>query len=226
MKTPAFGSLFRFYLPLVVISFSQAFTYPLVASVVSGGPQGGREYEAYVIGQQVVTFLASTSFSLVTTGIVFAASRTARRSFARLCLLLAGIAALLQLLAGLPFMEMPLFGRLLAVDDAGLRHIARLSLLACIPVQFNFFIRNCYTASLFRAKRSDLANIATLTRFAITVPTAWLFVRLGFVGYLAGAIAMTLPSFVETAMCRQFAQPFLKALPDTAPDGSPPAPLS
>jgi len=226
MKILTFGSLLRFYFPLVVISFSQAFTYPLVASVVSGGAQGGREYEAYVIGQQVVTFLASTSFGLVTTGIVFSDSRTSLRNFARLCLSLAAVSALLQLFAGLPFMEEPLFGRLLAVDDAGLRHTARLSLLACIPVQFNFFVRNGYAASLFRARRSDLANIATLTRFAITIPTVWLFVRLGFVGYLAGTVAMTLPSLVETAMCGHFARPYRKTLPDKAPDTSPPASLA
>ena len=224
-ERPSFGALARFYLPLVVIGFSQAFTYPLVASVISSGPQGAREYEAYVIGQQVVTFLASTSFSLVTTGIVFATSRESMRNFTRLCLLLAGATGILQLLAGLPAMENLVFGRLLAVGDAGLRHVARLSLLACIPVQVNFYVRNCYTAHLFRVKRSDLANAATLVRFALTIPTSWLFIRFGFVGYLAGAVAMTVPSLVETAMSFFFAQPFMRCVPDAAPDGAPPVPV-
>ena len=91
---PSLRDLTRFFLPLVFIAFSQSFTYPLVASVVSNGPMGSLEYEAYVIGQHVVTFLASTSFGLVTTGIVFATSRRANRNFTQLGLLLAAAAVI------------------------------------------------------------------------------------------------------------------------------------
>ena len=59
LTRPSYRELTRFFLPLVVISFSQTFTYPLVASVISSGPLGGLEYEAYAIGNQVVNFLSS-----------------------------------------------------------------------------------------------------------------------------------------------------------------------
>ena len=220
---PALRDLTRFFLPLVFIAFSQAFTYPLVASVVSNGPMGALEYEAYVIGQHVVTFLASTSLGLVTTGIVFATSRRANRNFARLGLLLAAAAVLCQAVAGLPAAEELVFGRILAVDAGPVRTVARRSLLACIPVQANFYIRNILMAPLFRAKRSDLANAATLVRVALTVAVSFGFTRAGLGGYGWGAVAMTLPCLVETFLTWQFARPFLSALPEAAPDGGRPA---
>ena len=132
---PSFGAQLKFFIPLIIISFSQCFTYPLVASVISHGPMGGLEYEAYVIGQQVVTFLSSIGFGLVTTGIVFATTRAGQANFVRLNLILAGIAALCQLTAGQPFMEDLIFGRFLSVGNAEIREVARHSVIACIPVQ-------------------------------------------------------------------------------------------
>ncbi len=223
LTRPSYRALTRFFLPLVVISFSQSFTYPLVASVISHGPLEGLEYEAYVIGQQVVTFLSSIGFGLITTGIVFATTQRGRATFMRLNVLLALVACLLQLAASLPALENLIFSRILAVDDAVLRGIARRSILACIPVQMNFYVRNAYTAQLFRNKRSDLANVATLVRVALILPLSWLFVRHGLVGYLWGAVAMTLPCFAETALTWWYARPFLAALPEKTPDGTPPA---
>lgn len=220
---PTFRTLTAFFLPLVVIVFSQSFTYPLVASVVSNGPMGGLEYEAYVIGQQVLTFLASTSFGLVTTGIVFATTRLGSRNFLWLSLLLAAVAALCQVIAALPATEGLVFGRILAVDSAAVRTVARRSVIACIPMQMNFYVRGLFLAPLLRAKRSDLANAATLIRVAVAVPLAWCFVRFGLVGHIWGAVAMTLPCLVETGLTWRFSRPFAAALPENAPDASPPA---
>ena len=130
LTRPSFRALTRFFLPLVVISFSQTFTYPLVASVISHGPLGGLEYEAYVIGHQVVNFLSSFGFSLITTGIVFATTRASLRNFTLLIVLVTGTTTLCQLIASLPAMENLVFGKILAVDDPELRHIARHSILA------------------------------------------------------------------------------------------------
>ncbi len=221
LTRPSYGALTRFFLPLVVISLSQTFTYPLVASVISHGPLEGLEYEAYVIGNQVVTFLSSIGFGLVTTGIVFATTQRGRAAFMRLNLLLAGMACICQLVASLPAMERLIFERILAVEDATLRNIARHSILACIPVQMNFYLRNTYTAQLFRVKRSDLANIATIVRIALVVMMSSLFVRAGLVGYLWGATAMTLSCFVETAITWWYARPYLAALPAEVPEGEP-----
>jgi hypothetical protein len=221
LTRPSYRELTRFFLPLVVISFSQTFTYPLVASVISNGPLGGLEYEAYVIGNQVVNFLSSFGFSLITTGIVFATTQTARRNFNRLIVLVTATTVLLQLAASLPLLENLVFGRILAVDNPELRRIARRSILACIPVQVSFSIRNAWTAHLFRSKRSDLANAATLFRVALAVLLSPCFVRFGLVGYAWGAVAMTLPCFVETAVSWWFARPYLAALPPADPSGRP-----
>ena len=142
LTRPSYRALWRFFLPLVVISFSQTFTYPLVASVISHGPLEGLEFEAYVIGQQVVTFLSSIGHGLVTTGIVFATTQRGRAAFMRLNLYMALAAALCQLLASLPLAEDLIFGRFLAVENPALRAIARHSLLACIPVQMNFYVKS------------------------------------------------------------------------------------
>ena len=220
---PTFRTLTAFFLPLVVIVFSQSFTYPLVASVVSHGPMGGLEYEAYVIGQQVLTFLASTSFGLVTTGIVFGTTRLGCRNFLWLSLLLAAVAALCQTIAALPATERLVFGRILAVDNPVVRTVARRSVIACIPMQMNFYVRTLFLTPLLRAKRSDLANAATLIRVAVAVPLAWCFVRFGLVGHIWGAVAMTLPCLVETGLTWHFSRPFAAALPEPAPDAAPPA---
>ena len=223
LTRPSYRALTRFFLPLVVISFSQTFTYPLVASVISHGPLGGLEYEAYVIGNQVVNFLSSFGFSLITTGIVFATTKASLRNFTLLIVLVTGTTTLCQLIASLLAMENLVFGKILAVDDPELRHIARHSILACIPVRISFDIRNAWTAHLFRNKRSDLANVATLVRVVLAVLLSVTFVRVGLVGYLWGAVAMTLPSFVETAISWWYARPFVAALPTESPDGQPPA---
>ncbi len=221
LTKPAFRALATFYLPLVVISFSQCFTYPLVASVISHGPLGGLEYESYVIGQQVVTFFSSIGFGLVTTGIVFATSRAGRANFLRLNLLVGAFVCACQIVAGLPCLENLVFGRILAVESATMRAIARHSILACIPVQLNFCVRNVFTPQLFRAKRSDLANVATLVRVGLAIPISALFVHYGLVGYLWGAVAMTLPALVETALTWWFARPMLARLPVATAEEAP-----
>ena len=218
-RRPSWSALVSFYLPLVVISFSQCFTYPLVASVISHGPLEGLEYEAYVIGQQVVSFFASIGFALVTTGIVFATSRRGQAAFIKVNAILAAFSALCQLAIGLPVFENLVFGRFLAVENPVLRTIARHSVLACVPVQLNFYLRNLFTAQLFRAKRSDLANVATIMRVALAMPVSWFFVRHGLVGYLWGAVAMTIPAVVETVLSWWYARPFLAALPDAPARG-------
>ena len=51
---PSTKRLLAFYLPLVVLAFSQQLTYPLVGSIVSHGPLGEQEFTAYAVGQQVL----------------------------------------------------------------------------------------------------------------------------------------------------------------------------
>ncbi len=220
---PSYLNLLKFFVPLIVISFSQAFTYPLVASIISHGPLAEREYESYVIGQQVVAFLSSIGYGLITTGMVFSTSKKGLKNYSRLNLLIGGCIVILQLTASLPIFEYPVFGQSLGVREEELRHIARRSVMACIPVQLLFFIRNIFCATLFRMKRSDLANIATLVRIAIAIPCSFLFCRYGLTGYLWGAFAMTVPCFVEMVLSWYFARPYHRNLPP-APEPDEPDP--
>jgi hypothetical protein len=223
LTRPSYGALTRFFLPLALINFAQSVTNPLVASVISRGPLGGLEYEAYAIGEQVNTFLAATNVGLLTTGIVLATTRRANRNFVRLVLMLAAVAAMSQFLVSRPMAEHPIFERILAVKDAALRTAAQSAMLLGIPLQVNFFIRCIYQAHLFRARRSDLANAATLIRVALTFAISRWFTHIGLAGYKWGMVAFSLPCFAETALNWWFARRFLAALPETSPNGAPPA---
>lgn len=210
-------NLTRFFFPLFIQSLSQAFTYPLVASVVSHGALGVSEYDAYVIGQQVVTIIVSIGFGIVTTGLVFATSRIGYTNFKRMQYSIAAVALSVQALAGLPWSETVIFRNMLGLESSEMITVARYSVLASIPLQFNFYVRNPYMVMLLLAKRSDLSNIATLIRIVIAVALSYLFVHLGLVGCLWGVVAMTLPCILETALTWLFAIPYLKKLPELDP---------
>lgn len=210
-------SLTRFFLPLFVQSVSQAFTYPLVASVVSHGSLGVSEYDAYVIGQQVVSIIVSIGYGIVTTGLVFATSRLGFINFKRMQFGVAFIAMAMQALVGLQWSETVIFKNILGLERADMITVARYSILATIPLQFNFYVRNPYMVLLLLAKRSDLSNIATLIRIVVAVITSHIFVKLGFVGCLWGVVAMTFPCIIETALTWLFSLPYLKKLPETDP---------
>lgn len=213
----SFWNLTRFFLPLFIQALSQAFTYPLVASVVSHGALGVSEYDAYVIGQQVVTIIVSIGFGIVTTGLVFATSRIGYSNFKRMQYSIAVVALSVQALAGLPWSETIIFRNILGLDSNEMITVARYSVLASIPLQFNFYLRNPYTVMLLLAKRSDLANIATLIRIALAIPLSYLFVDIGLVGCLWGVVAMTLPCVLETILTWRFSLPYLRKLPENDP---------
>ena len=219
---PSMRRLLLFYLPLVVLAFSQQLTYPLVGSIVSHGPLGSQEYDAYAVGQQVLFLLGAVGAGLITTGMVFCRSRAGLRNYLRMNLGLAATAALVQFAVCLPGIDGLVFGRCLGLDGDRLA-IARSSLLWCIPLQTVFFLRNPYLAILFNAKRSGLTNYATVMRVLIALVFASVFPRFGLTGWKWGVFATTFPAALETAVTRWFALPFLRDLPETLPD-EPPAP--
>lgn len=177
-------SLTRFFLPLFVQAVSQAFTYPLVASVVSHGQLGVSEYDAYVVGQQVVSIIVSAGYGIVTTGLVFATSRNGFASFKKMQYCVAFVAMAIQALAGMQWSETVIFKNMLGLERADMIAVARFSILASIPLQFNFYVRNPYMVILLLAKRSDLSNIATLIRIVLAILISNIFVKFGLVGCL------------------------------------------
>ncbi len=223
-EPPSYSRLTLFFLPLVVLTFSQSLTYPLVASIVSHGPLAVHEYDAYVMGQQILFLIGSLGWGLIPTGMMFCTSRGGMRNYLRMNQGIALTSALLQLVVCLPGPDRFVFGHLMGLEGEMLR-IARNSLLYCIPLQYNFFVRNPYLAILYNAKRTGLTNYATVLRVALAFVLADLFPRLGWVGHGWGAVAATFPAIVETALTWWFARPYIRKLPQTLP-GEAPAPVA
>lgn len=65
----------KFYIPLLLQAFSQSLTYPLVATIVSHGPNGVTDYAAFAQGQIVMFMIGALGGGLITTGMVFATTR-------------------------------------------------------------------------------------------------------------------------------------------------------
>jgi len=202
----------RFYIPLVIQAVSQSFTYPLVATVVSRGRGGVADFGAFAQGLAVFFVLAACGSGLITTGMVYGRTRLGFARFQRLNLLFLAVIASLQLIISLPPLDTVVFARLLALEP-GMRHVARDSLLFSIPVCILFLIRNPYMAILYNARASAVASAATMGRIAATLVLAMLFVRMGFVGHIAGIIVFTLPVVGECYAARRLARAFIDGLP-------------
>ena len=206
--------LLKFYIPLGVQGISMSLTYPLVGSVVSHGRFGAEEYSVFAQAQSVMFLVASVGNGLVTTGMIFARTRTGMRNFVRLSFFLAFVACLLQLACALPPLDSLILGRLYHLEGE-LFDVARQSLLFSIPMNFAFFARNPYLANLFSEKRSDKAILATFFRIGLTWAGSIVFVRLGLTGWKWGLSLTTVAVIIESFLCRLFALPYIRRLEDT-----------
>ena len=218
-RTPLYRVLF-FFLPLAVLAVSQSLTYPLVGSIVSRGRLGEQEFTAYAMGQQVLFFLGSVGFGLITTAMMFCRNRRGYRNFLRMNQGIALTAALLQGLACLPPFNRWVFGGILGLEGE-MAVIARNSLALCIPLQYIFFLRNPYLGTLFVEKQSWMTNIATGIRIALAVVFARQFPVWHLTGYFWGVVANTIPVILETVVTYLFARPFLRRLPAEPAPGEP-----
>ena len=96
------GRVTRFYLPLMLQAFSQSLTYPLVAGIVTHGPDGVDALTAFSQGQMVMFMIGAIGGGLVTTGLVFAKTWYGYLSFRRLNALMMGVLLAVQCVAALP----------------------------------------------------------------------------------------------------------------------------
>ena len=220
IRPPAtLGRLALFFVPLVLSNASQCLTYPFVASIISHGALGVDELSSYAMGQSAMFLIGSVGAGMVTTGMMFCRSLEGRRNFVRLNARLAAAAGVLMLAVCLPGPDALVFRGVYGLERPELVRIARNTLLACIPLQLNFFVRNPFLAELLLARRSDLINAATLVRVGIACFFAWAFVRLGWTGWASGALAMSVPAFLETALTWRFAARHGLAPPAEDPRG-------
>lgn len=208
-----FWTLLRFYAPLALQTISQCLAYPLVGSVVAHGRLGPQEFADFAQGQTMMFFIGAIGGGLITTGMVFARSKTGMRNYLRMNRAVTLAAGLLQLLCCIPPFDRWVFGGLMGLAGDHLS-IARNTMLLCLPMNLSFFLRNPYLATLLSEKRSVIATTATMIRIALTLALSFVFVQVNLVGWHWGALVSSLPVFLETYLCRVFAKPSMDALTD------------
>ena len=201
----------RFYLPLLLQTFSQSLTYPLVAGIVTHGPGGVNSLTAFSQGQLVMFVIGAIGGGLITTGLVFAKTWYGYVSFRRLNALMMGALLAVQTLAALPPFSDWLFSGLLALPP-DLAESARTTLLCGIVMNAAFFLRNVPMAVLFLNYDSDKANRATLVRMCVTVACAAVFPQIGLAGPTWGLFTLTVGVVVECALTWVWARPYVNRL--------------
>ena len=203
----------RFFIPLAIQAASQSLTYPLVASIISHGRLGTLEFAAFAQGQALMFLLGALGSGSITTGMVFARSRTGFLNYSRLVSILTITTAVLQILCCIPPLDRFMFGRVLGLSGEAMI-VARNTMFLCVPMQVFFYIRGISLATLFIEKQSGKANLATLCRIGATALCCPLFGWMGLSGYFWGAVAMTLGVWLELAMTKHYAKPYMEKLTD------------
>ena len=209
-ETPRFGigSVTRFYVPLLLQAFSQSLTYPLVAGIVTHGPNGVNALTAFSQGQMVMFMIGAIGGGLVTTGMVFAKTWYGYLSFRRLNAIMMGALLALQCLAAMPPFAGWIFRGFFALPPE-LAEIARITLLWGAIMNGLFFLRNVPMVVLFSNYDSAKANNATFLRIGATLICAALFPGLGLTGAAWGLAAQTFGVLVEYLATWAWARPYV-----------------
>jgi len=202
----------KFFVPLLLQSFSQCLTYPLVAAIVSHGELGVEGFAAFAQGQTVMFLIGALGSGLILTGMVHARTRAGYHCFRRLNFSMMGALLAVQLLVALPPFCGLVFEGFLGLPPV-FAAVARDTLGWGVFMQAAFFLRNEPLVILYNARASFEANLATTVRLVLTVASTPLFVRLGWTGPLWGVAAMTGPCFVEVALSHFYARKYVRALP-------------
>ena len=205
------GRVTRFYMPLLLQAFSQSLTYPLVAGIVTHGPDGVNALTAFSQGQVVMFMIGAIGGGLVTTGLVFAKTWYGYLSFRRLNALMMGALLALQAVAAMPPFSDWIFTGLFALPP-NFAETARLTLLGGLVMNGAFFLRNMPMVVLFGNYDSEKANRATIARIAVTLVLAVLLPRMGCAGAGWGLFALTFGVIVEYVLTWHWARPYVARL--------------
>lgn len=203
----------KFYIPLVIQSFSQSLTYPLVASIVSHGEAGVIGIAAFIQGLITLFTIGALASGLITTGMIFCKDKPGFKNFKRMTFLLCITLLAIQVTICFPPFESFVFNTLLGLK-APMDKIARDTTLYGTIMQAFFFYRNVSLVILYNAKRSAAANNATLARIVLTLSFAPIFVKHGLVGPKWGLVAITIPVILEMVMTHLFALRNIRELPE------------
>lgn len=217
---PRKSELLRFYAPIAFQAAAQALTYPLVAMVASRGPGGPLNLAGLAQSNAVLFILGTLGAGLLTTGMIYGGTREGYRRFCVVNYLLAGIVAALQAVVCLPGLSHFVFARVIGLTPA-IEGPATLTLVASIPLQFLFFLRNPYQVVLYCNKATGRAGSATMFRIVLTLLLSPLFSLLGLVGPVWAVVCQTIPVGGEALVSWWFARRYLRSLPECG--GNPPS---
>jgi hypothetical protein len=214
--TPRTGrQMTGFFIPLAIQAASQALSYPLVAMVASRGPGGPLNLAGLAQSTTVMVFLGIFGLTYVTTGMVYAASREGYHKFRNVVVMTGLGVIVVQAILCIPELSHLLFERIVGLPPS-IAAPAKITLLACIPVQFLFFLRTPYLVIMYINKATAKASIATIGRIVLTALLSPLFSHLGLVGPLWAVVCLTMPVIMECLLAKLFADPFLKTLKPSA----------
>ncbi len=197
---------------------SQAFSYPLVAMVASRGPGGPLNLAGLAQSNTVMFFLGMIGINLVTTGMVYAKEREGYKKFQAVTLTIGLVVSAIQAVLCIPALSHMLFGQIIGLPPS-IETPAKITLLACIPLQFLFFSRIPYFVVMYNGKATGKASLATIGRIMLTALLSPLFCNIGLVGPIWAVICLTVPVGLEVVVSRILAAPFLK---DLKPSGEQP----
>ena len=206
------GRVTRFYVPLLLQGFSQSLTYPLVAGIVSHGPDGVNGLTAFAQGQIVMFLVGALGGGLVTTGLMFAKTRKGYCEFRRLNSFMMAALLLLQCLPAIHPLDKWVFEGFFALPP-DLAQTARWTLLYGVVMYGFFFLRNLPMVVLLNNLESGKANIATFLRILATLALAVFLPRFSLVGAGWGLFALTVGCGVEYAVTWLFARRYVRELP-------------
>ena len=205
------GRVTRFYVPLLLQAFSQSLTYPLVAGIVTHGPNGVNALTAFSQGQMIMFMIGAIGGGLITTGLVFAKTWYGYLSFRWLNALMMVSLLAVQCVAALPPFSDWIFPGFFALPP-DLAETARTTLLWGAVMNGLFFLRNVPMVVLFSNYDSAKANYATFLRIGATLACAAFFPRLGWTGAAWGLAALTLGVLVEYVATWAWARPYVEQL--------------
>lgn len=209
--SPEYRQVTRFFVPLAIQAISQALTHPLVAVVASRSTGGPLNLAGLAQSGMVMFFLGMFAIYYLTTGMVYAKSREAYRTFWWVCIW-TGLGAIgIQGLLCLPGPSEVMFLRLIGLPPSIARP-AQISLLASIPVQFFFFLRIPYQVLMYNGQATGRASLSTVMRILLTAVLASIFCYMQWVGPVWAVICLSIPVLAEVVMSYFFSRPFLKQL--------------
>lgn len=196
---PSYRHLSHFFIPLALMSMSQALTYPLVAMVASRGEGGALNMAGLAQSNTFMFFLGSIAAGAVTAGMAYGKGAEGFARFRRVNAIMMLVVGCLHAFFALPGPSHLVFGVIMGLKPA-IEEPARLTFFACLPLHMLFFLRNPYHVALFNARQTARAYVATLGRIVLTAALSPLFCAVGLVGPLWAVVCLTLPLLVEIAV--------------------------